>query len=170
MNTFTTCRRLVAAAALLGYLGLGAVQPASATATISQYDYWASVVDTDDDGQRICGVRTHMDGGGELRLMVIDGGVHLVAHDPGWHMRTDTTSDVTIDVDDQTFTGTARVIDGQTLMVVNLSRDFLQQFIDGDQMLVNFGGVRWTVSLIGSGRATGDMGSCIAATRPGLVS
>jgi len=170
MNTFTTCRRLVATAALLGYLGLGAVQPASATATINQYDYWASVVDTDDDGDRICGVRTHMENGAELRLMVINGGVHLVAHDPAWHMRADTTANVTISVDDETYTGKAQAIDGQTLLVANLTMDFLQQFIVGDQMLANFGGVHWTVSLIGSSRATNDMGSCIAAARRGLMS
>jgi hypothetical protein len=170
MNTFTACRRLAVAAALLGYLGLGTAQQAAADDTINQYGYWASVLDTTSDGHRICGVRTDLDGGAQLRLMVVGDAVHLVAHDPNWDLPDNATSRVMIVVDDQTFNGTAEVVDGQTLLVTNLTKDFLEQFVDGSEMLANFGGVRWSVNLVGSGRATSDMASCIAATRSGLVS
>jgi hypothetical protein len=169
MKMLDTCRRLLAGAALFGCLGLGA-QPAAATSTITQYGYWASTLDTDDDGHRVCGVRTRMDGGGELRLMVIGGAVHLVAHDPRWHMRYGDSFHVAIGVDDGMFGGNGQAVDGQTILVKSLSNNFLGQFIEGGQMVANFGGVRWSVSLVGSGRATGDMGACLGAIQRGFLS
>ena len=57
------------------------------------------------------------------------------------------------------------MVNSETLMVTNLTEHFLDQFIDGTQLLANFGGVRWNVSLIGSSRAIDDMQSCIAMLR-----
>ena len=167
--TKTTRALLIASAALLGCVGLG-TRAASATATIDEYGYWASTLDTDDAGHKVCGVRTRMDGGGELRLIVISGVVHLVVHDPQWHMRYGDSFHVAIDVDDDRFHGSGQAVDSQTLLVESLSDDFLGQFIDGSQMVANFGGVRWRVSLSGSSRATGDMGSCLAIAKRALSS
>jgi hypothetical protein len=167
--TRTTRALLIAGAALLGCVGLG-TGAAFATATINEYGYWASTLDTDDFGHRVCGVRTRMDGGGELRLMVINRAVHLVVHDPKWHMHYGDSFHVAIDVDEDRFRGNGQAVDSQTLLVESLSDDFLGQFIDGSQMVGNFGGVRWSVNLAGSSRATGDMGSCLAMVQGGLSS
>jgi hypothetical protein len=142
-NRFIAWRCLLAAAALLGCIWLVA-RPVAATTTINEYGFWASTVDTDDDGNRVCGVRTRMHGGGELRLLVIDGDVHLIAHDPDWNLRHGISFGVKIDVDDESHSGTGTPVDSKTLMVMNLSSDFLGQFIDGIEMVANFGGVRWT--------------------------
>lgn len=165
MHMITNWRRYLAAATVLAALGVGAAQPAAATTVISDYGYWTSVVDSDGSGQRICGVRTQMRGGGELRLMVIGGKVHLVARHPDWSMRSGETVRVAVAVDGDMFRGDANVLDGQTLVVMGLSRDFLDEFIDGSRMEANFGGVRWSVNLAGTSRATSDMGACLAATR-----
>lgn len=162
-------RSLLAGAALLGCLWLG-TQPAGATTTIHEYGYWARTLDTDDDGNRVCGVRTEMHGGGELRLMVIDGDVHLIAHDPDWDMHRGDTYAVRIFVDNESFSGTGRAVDSETLMVKNLSNHFLDQFTDGMQMVASFGGIRWRVSLVGSSRAMDDMQTCIANQRRGPMS
>ena len=167
--TRTTRAMLIAAAALLGCVGLG-TRAASATATINEYGYWASTLDTDNSGRQVCGVRARMDGGGELRLLVIDSAVHLVVRDPKWHMHYGDSFHVAIDVDDDRFRGNGQAVDSQTLLVESLSGDFLGQFIDGSQMVATFGGVRWRVSLSGSSRATGDMGSCLATVKRGLPS
>jgi hypothetical protein len=159
--TTTTRALLIAGAALLGCAGLGP-RAASATATINDYGYWASTLDTDDAGRRVCGVRTRMDGGGELRLLVIDGAVHLVVHDPKWHMLYGDSFRVAIDVDGVRFEGSGQAVDSRTPLVESLSSNFLGQFIDGSQMVANFGGVHWRVSLAASSRATSDMGSCLA--------
>jgi len=162
-------RGLLAAAALLGCLGL-ATQPAGATMTIHEYGYWASTVDTDDEGNRVCGVRTTMHGGGELRLMVIDGDVHLIAHDPDWNMTRNDTYPVRIYLDKESFNGSGRAIGNDTLLVKNLSNHFLDRFIDGMQMSADFGGIRWRVSLVGSSRAMDDMQECIGNQHRGLMS
>ncbi len=167
--TRTTCALLIAGAALLGCVGLGA-RAASAATTIDDHGYWASTLDTDGSGHQVCGVRTRMDGGGELRLLIVDGAVHLVVHDPKWHMHYGDSFHVTIDVDEDRFRGSGQAVDSQTLLVESLSDDFLRQFIDGSQIVANFGGVRSRVSLSGSSRATGDLGSCLASVKRGLSS
>ena len=165
--TRTTRALLIAGAALFGCVGPGA-RAASATATINDYGYWASTLDTDSAGHQVCGVRTRMDGGGELRLMVINGAVHLIVHDPKWNMHYGDSFRVAIDVDEDRFRGNGQAVDSQTLLVESLSDNFLGQFIDGSQIVASFGGVRWRVSLAGSSRATGDMGSCLAMAKGGL--
>lgn len=162
MNVSVACRRLLASAALLNSLSLR-VEPAAATTTLHEHDYWASTLDTDEDGHHACGVRTEMRGGGELRLMVIDNDLHLIAHDPDWNLRRGDMVRVLVYIDSDGFAGVARVVNNETLMVTNLSEHFLDQFIDGTQMVMNFGGNRWQVSLIGSSRAIGDMQACIAS-------
>jgi hypothetical protein len=42
--------------------------------------------------------------------------------------------------------------------------------MNGMKMEADFGGARWTVSLIGSSRATSAMGDCMAAARRGFMS
>jgi hypothetical protein len=149
---------------LLGSFWLGGPVVADTT-TLHEYGYWASTLDTTDDGHRACGVRTEMQGGGELRLIVFDQDVHLIAHDPDWSMHRGDTLRVQVYIDGEGFKGVARVVNSETLMVTNLSEHFLDQFIDGTQMVASFGGVRWNVSLVGSSRAIDDMQACIATLR-----
>jgi hypothetical protein len=170
MSKKASIGRFVAGAVLFGYLGLAVMQSANATSTIAQHGYWSSVVDTTDDGHRVCGVRTRMGGGGELRLAIVNDDVHLVARDDRWHMRVGDTSRVSISVDGRIFSGNAKAIDGQTLIVASLADDFVSRFIEGDEMLADFGGVRWDVSLEGSSRVTGEMAACAAFARSGLTS
>ncbi len=164
MNTRLTCRRLLAGAALLGSLWLGG-QALAETTILHEYGYWASTLDVTDKGQRACGVRTEMRGSGELRLMVFNEDVHFIAHDPDWNLQRGDTLRVRVYIDGEGFNGSARVVDNETLMVTNLTEHFLDQFIDGTQLVAYFSGVRWTVSLIGSGRAIQDMQSCMEMLR-----
>ena len=164
MNTHVARLRLLAGAVLLGSLWLNSLAIAETT-TLHQYGYWASTIDADDSGHRACGVRTEMKGGGELRLVVLYNDVHLVAHDPDWNMRRGETLPVRVDIDGAGFNGIARVVNSQTLMVTDLTVQFLDQFVDGTQMVANFAGIRWNVSLIGSTRAVEDMHSCMATLR-----
>lgn len=168
MQTRISFRRIAATAALLAGLSLGATLPAGA-ATIGSYGYWTSVVNTA-DGQPVCGVRTQMNDGAELRLLVINDEVHLLARDPGWHMTTGDTSHVALNIDGHSFDGEGTAIDGQTLMVTDLTDAFITRFIGGTTMLADFGGVHWNVSLVGSGRATGAMGACVAYVHRGEMS
>jgi hypothetical protein len=138
--------------------------------TIDTHGYWTSVVDTVDQEQ-VCGVRTRMDNGAELRLLVSDGDVYLVAHDPRWHVPPRSQVRVTVSVDGSGYDGRATAIDGQTLVVQRLSDAFLDHFVDGNTMVADFGGVRWNVDLTGSSDATSDMIACVkAAAQPGYQS
>jgi len=170
MSNVRSFRRIAALAAVLAPLAVGTALPAHATSTLETHGLWSSVVDTDSDGNRICGVRTRMDGNAELRLLVIGDRIHLVAFDSDWHMRADSTVHTTVDIDDAGYRGDAKVIDGQTLMVVGLTRSFVADFMAGDEMVANFGGVRWRVNLEGSAQATADMAACVAAVSGGLTS
>ncbi len=165
MRTMNGLKRMATAAAMAAGLHLWAAMPASATETISQFGYWSAVADADSDGRPICGVRTQMTNGAELRLIVLNNAVHLVAHDPAWRLRRDGQARVAINVDGEVYRGTAQVADAQTLVVESLSTDFLAQFMDGNTMVADFGGVRWSVNLIGSGPATSAMGQCVATAR-----
>jgi len=140
------------------------------TQTIDQSGYWEAVTDTAPNGDAICGVRTHMRNGGELRLMVLDGGVHLVAHDPNWSMRADARPRVYVNVDGDVFRGNAVAADRTTLVVPGLTMSFLEQFIDGYSMDADLGGVRWTVNLRGSSRATSAMVECVTSADGGARS
>ena len=164
MNTRLACRRLMTGAALLGLLWLSG-QAAAETTTLHEYGYWASTLDTTDSGQRACGVRTEMRGGGELRLIVFNDDVHLVAHDPDWNLQRGDNLRVRVYIDGEGFNGIARVVNSETLMVTNLTEHFLDQFIDGTQLIANFGSVRWNVSLVGSSRAIDDMQNCMEMLR-----
>ena len=106
-----------------------------------------------------------MSNGAELRLMVLNNAIHMTAFDPNWTMPASGTSKVTISVDGDTYRGKAEVVSPRLLLVSNLSNDFLEQFIGGYNMVTDFGGVRWTVSLIGSSSATSAMADCIRAAR-----
>jgi hypothetical protein len=170
MRTLTWLKNLtVNAVAIIG-LELAGSAPVAATGAIGQYGYWVAVSDTGQDGDTVCSVWTQMTNGAELRLMVIGEEVHLVAYDPTWTMPTDGAARVSIDVDGEVYTGKAVATDPHTLVVQNLSSDFVEEFMNGMRMEADFGGARWTVSLIGSSRATGAMGGCMAAARRGLVS
>jgi hypothetical protein len=157
--------RLLVGAALLGSLGLGRQAALAETTTLHEYGYWASTLDITDKGQRACGVRTEMRGGGELRLMVFNDDVLFIAHDPDWNLQRGDTLRVRVYIDGEGFNAIARVVNSETLMVTNLTEHFLDQFIDGTQLVAVFGGVRWNVSLIGSSRAIKDMQSCIEMLR-----
>jgi hypothetical protein len=154
--------RVAAGAAVAAAIGLVAVGPARAggTTTIAEHGYWSTVVDMTDDGVRVCGVRTHMHDGGELRLEVIDNDIHLFAHDDNWHLARGGTTRVLITINGHGFTGTAKALDGQTLVIGSLTRRFVYAFMDGDELLADFGGVQWDVSLEGSRQATGEMAAC----------
>lgn len=159
----------VNAIAIIG-LELAGTAPVAATETAGQYGYWAAASDTGKDGDTVCSVWTQMTNGAELRLMVMGDEVHLVAYDPTWTMQTDGAARVSIDVDGEVYTGKALATDPNTLVVQNLSADFVEEFMNGMRMEANFGGARWTVSLIGSSRATSAMSECMAAARRRLMS
>jgi hypothetical protein len=156
MNKFTAFGRFAAMTALAGSLGLAAMKPASAEA----HAYWTSVVGTS-GGQQVCGVRTTMTDGGRLALMVVNNEVHMVAYDPRWNVTEGNTVVVTVSVDGDLFRGNATVTDQHTLVLANLSDRFLREFIDGNDMVTDFGGVRWNVDLTGSSNATDDMIGCV---------
>ncbi len=153
---------LLAAGTLLA--GVGDAVTARAQ-TIDTYGFWSSELLTTDDGAPMCGVRTRMDNGAELHLMAVDGGVHLVAHDPRWHMRTDGVVHVSVSVDGSGYTGDGTAIDAQTILVPGLTQAFFDDFINGGSMTTDFGGVRWTVDLSGSSNATDDMLACVKMHR-----
>jgi hypothetical protein len=96
--------------------------------------------------------------------------VHLVARDPAWHMTANNTVRVSISIDGDRFNGTATALDSQTLVVENLTEEFLDEFIAGQTMLADFGGVRWTLDLTGSSDATSDMIDCARHPRSGVMS
>ena len=170
MSKFTWFGRVMAAAVTIGCVEIATLAPVGATETINQYGYWSVVTDTDDDGSAICGVRTSMNNGGELRLMVIGNQVHMVAHNPSWTMRAKGDLPVVLNVDGESYGGSASIVDPETLVVVNLSRDFLADFMEGNNLVADFGSVHWAVSLTGSSRATNAMGACVVAAQRGYGS
>jgi hypothetical protein len=170
MGTLTWFGRVMAAAVTVGCVELATLAPVGATETINQYGYWSVVTDTDDDGSAICGVRTAISNGGELRLMVIGNQVHMVARNPAWTMRGKGDLRIVLNVDGESYGGSASIVDPQTLVVVNLSRDFLADFMEGNNLVADFGSVRWAVSLAGSSRATSAMGECVVAAQRGYAS
>jgi hypothetical protein len=169
MRTLTWLKNLTVNAVTIIGLELAGSAPVGATETIGQHGYWGAVSDTGSDGGAICGVRTQMTNGAELRLMEVGAEVQLVAYDPAWAMPADGAARVSIAVDGEVYHGKAVAADSRTLVVRNLSSDFLEEFMNGMKMEVDFGGAHWTVSLIGSSRATSVMGQCMAAARRGIT-
>jgi len=165
MNISSTFGRFAAMAALAGSLGFAASKPASA----ETYAYWSSVV-AHVDGHPVCGVRTNMTDGANLRLMTVDNQVRMIAFNPYWTMRPGNTVAVTVSIDGDIFRGSASVVDGQTLVLPNLTRNFFGAFRDGDDMVADFGGIRWHVGLAGSTAATDDMFQCIQEAGSGQIS
>jgi hypothetical protein len=147
--------------AVAGSVLAGVAMPAGA-ATADRQDRWDSV-----SGAGICGLHTSVGNGGDFALVVAHDALHLLARDPSWHMHPNWQVRVVFTAADQHFQGDAIATDGQTLVVTNLSRGFLKQFVAGAAVEANFGGVRWTVHPIGSADAIGDMVSCFAAARFG---
>lgn len=144
--------------------------PEGAAETIGSHGHWTSIDDTCDDGHGTRGVRTQMTGGAELRLAVIGREVRLIAYDPAWNMPVDGEARVTIKLDNEVYNGKGVAADARTLVVHDLTADFVEDFMNGLTMEANFGGAHWTVSLIGSNRAATGMGGCVAAARRGRVS
>jgi len=165
MTKFTTFGRFAAMAALVGSLGFAAANPAAA----ETHDYWTSVVGTD-KGRPVCGVRTNMRDGGKLSLLVLNQEIHMVASDPAWRIPVGNTVVVTVSVDGDVFRGRATAADEHTLVLTSLTEAFVREFVDGSDMLADFGGVRWHVDLTGSSEATDDMINCVQQAGGGLTS
>jgi hypothetical protein len=169
MRTITWLKNFIVTAVAIIGLELAGSAPVDAGETIGHDGYWSAIVDTGRDGDTICGVRTSMTNGAELRLMVLGDDVHLVAYDPAWTMPADGETRVAITVDGEQYRGKAVAADARTLVVRNLTPDFLEDFMNGRTLEANFGGAQWTVSLVGSSRAASGMGGCVAAARRGLA-
>ena len=170
MSTLIWLKNLAVNAVTIIGLELAGSVPVGATETIGQHGYWAAVSDTGRDGDAICGVRTLMTNGAELRLMAVGDEVQLVADDPAWTMPADGAARVSIAVNGEVYHGKAVAADFRTLVVRNLSSDFLEEFMNGMKMEADFGGAHWTVSLIGSSQAASAMGECMAAARREITS
>ena len=169
MATRSSIRKRLSTTALFAALSAGMAAQAKADFALGTHDYWTSFVQNV-DGQAVCGVRTSMSRGGKLGLMVVAGQVQLVAYDPSWSLTPGNVSDTVIRVDGNGFRGEAKVVDSHTLMITDLSRSFIEQFVDGSDMLADFGGGRWDISLIGSSGAAQDMVSCAAIARASTLS
>ena len=170
MRKLTWLKNLAVNAVTIIGLELAGSAPVGAAEAICQHGYWTAVSDTGGDGDATCGVRTQMTNGAELRLMRVGQEVHLIAYDPTWTMPADGETRVAIDIDGEVYRGKAVASDASTLLVRNLTPDFLEEFMNGMKMEADFGGARWTVSLIGSSRATSAMGDCMTAARRGFIS
>jgi hypothetical protein len=144
--------------------------PAAAAATLSQHGYWAVVADAASDGSPVCAARTPLSNGAELRLSVTGPDITLVASDPAWTLARGGEADVTITVDGEIYEGTAAVAGPTTLAVQSLTPAFLGRFMNGTRMIADFGGVRWDVSLLGSGRATAALADCVASAKRVMAS
>ncbi len=147
--------------------GTGAV--AAGIDVICQYGVWQAKSDTDSSDEMICGVRTFMCNGAELRLILVGVEAHMVAHDPPWPMRTDARPRVAFNVDGEVCRRTAVAANTNTLVIQSLTSDFLGDFALGSSMKADLTGHRRAVSLAGSGR-TSAMAGCAAAAGRGLAS
>lgn len=164
----TSFRGLCQAAGFVGMIGCqNGPAPAAAADILAQSGYWQTVSDTAKDGTPMCGVRTTLSNGAELRLIVVDNTIHLVAFDPAWSLPKTGSADVAINVDHASYRGHAEVGGPRTLIIEGLTPDFLSRFIGGSKMEANFGGIRWSISLFGSSGATTAMAGCLSKTRRG---
>jgi hypothetical protein len=139
---------------LLAHLA-GAAEPARRT------DIW-TVLTTDGHAERECGVATHLRDGTDLRLVVEDAGIRLIAHHAGWMLPAG-QADVKVTMGHDAFLGAANVVDPKTLIVEDLSQDFLRRFMAAPVMTAEFGGIRWTIDLHRSDDAAWALASCASA-------
>jgi hypothetical protein len=170
MRKLTWLKNLAVNAVTIIGLELAGHVPAGAAEAIGQHGYWVAVSDIAGDDDAACGISTQMTNGAELRLMRVGEEVHLMAYDPTWALPEDGETRVSIDIDGEVYRGRAVASGPSTLVVHNLTPDFLEEFMNGMKMEADFGGAHWTVSLVGSSRATSAMGDCMAVARRGLVS
>jgi hypothetical protein len=115
-------------------LELAGSAPASAGEAIKQHGYWSAILHTGDNGAPVCGVRTQMTNGAELRLIVIADEVQLVAYDPAWTIPQNSAARVSIDVDGEVYRGSAVASDASILVMGSLTPDFLEEFMNGLRM------------------------------------
>jgi hypothetical protein len=170
MNIAQSLGRVGAVAAVLGTLGLTTVLPTKASAAvIDDHGPWQSTVDFV-SGTKYCGVRTMLDSGAELRLLVRGNEVDLVATDQEWNMRENAVSRMYFSIDGQRFTGTAIAISSTTLVLNSLTEEFVDDFIIGRSMVINFGNIRWNIDLTGTVGATADLLACVRGSRQGVDS
>ncbi len=162
MNKFSILGRASVFAVMLATAAVVASRPAVA----ETYDRWTSIVYQDG----VCGVRTRMNDGGELRLEIGESGIDLVATDPSWDMTPGQTTRISIDIDGRRFNGKGNADSSTVLRVSDLTESFVDAFIVGDWMTATLGGVRWNVDLSGSALATDDMVACASHAGSGWAS
>ena len=85
---------------------------------------------------------------------------------PSWPATPSLTA---LESDDTGYRCEAKVIDSQTLMV-GLALSFVADFMAGDEMVANFGGVRSNVDPEGPAQATADLATSVAVVARGLTS
>lgn len=158
-------RMLVAALLVLS------LQSPARAETLARPGSWSSFTATARDGRPVCGVRTRLPDGAELRIVADnEGDVHLIAHSPGWAIKIQGEARVSISMDRDIYVGAASVANSSTLVIESLTAGFLARFIHGTSMKADFGGVRWSVGLYGSGRAAAEMVTCATALRHSVAS
>jgi hypothetical protein len=139
---------------LLAHLA-GAAEPARRT------DVWTVLATAGHAGQE-CGVATHLRDGADLRLVIADGEVRLIAHHAGWMLPAG-QADVKVTMGHDAFLGAASVADPKTLIVEDLSQDFLRRFMAAPVMTADFGGIHWMIDLHRSDDAAWALASCASA-------
>ena len=125
---------------------------------------WSPFAEPGRDGNPTCGVRTILPSGAELILVAMGNDVQLVAHDASWALPAGQAR-VMVIIGNEAYAGSARVADPQTLVVESVTGDFLRHFVSANAMTAEFGGVRWSVDLAGSGQAAWAMADCATHVR-----
>jgi hypothetical protein len=146
---------------ILGAVGLLATGPAGAASLPSGAGVWTVLAQSGPSGKE-CGVATHLANGADLRLVVADGEIRLIVHHPGWMLPAG-QADVAVIMGQDAYIGSASVVDRSTLVVEDLSGDFLRHFIAAPVMTTDFGGIRWKVDLRTSDSAAWALARCASA-------
>jgi hypothetical protein len=153
--------RKIAAFAVAAALACGALSPAHAEVhDVGQHGAWSSFV-ANFDGQPSCGVRTAMSDGGGLAILTRGDEIHLLAFDDNWTLRTGAKYDVTLRIDDETFTGASKATSRTALEISGLKKRVIKALYDSSAATINFGGVVWSLDLTGTMGAFDDMAACV---------
>jgi hypothetical protein len=151
---------LVAALLTLGTVSVSAVvsaEPTSAAILLTQHGTWQGF-SINDRGATLVGVKAEMIKGGLTAFLVKGDTLSLVLTDPNWDLRIGHRTPVRVQIDDETFIGTAIVSDHDSIEIQNVSLNVLKGFADGAKAVVNVneGEIVWTLDLDGFTAAMSD--------------
>jgi hypothetical protein len=128
---------------------------------IGQYDGWTTTLDRNPGGVPFCMLSSDMRDGGTFAVISTPDQTFLAVQDAQWTEGSGAKISIDAQLNGHDYSGTGTA-DAGDVISIPVNKDFVQDFINGDEAVINLGGnVVWTVDLAGTDQAAEDMDNCV---------